>query len=202
MVDVKNNNSVRLTGSFERKANALSALHGGVEAPASQRWGSISLADMTTATVEIGIRRAAIPVLSGVGRSCGELTRKECELNVNMMTSADVQKLRDGLDRRAGGLLAVVCSPFLGLMQIHTDAEKRPAAVALVNTRISAQGPVRVKLRGLPELVRSVTWRALCAEAAELPVERLPGGAFVSVPEIGAWNAGYLDVSEAFLAER
>ena len=147
--------------------------------------------------VEIGIRRAAIPVLAGPGRSCGELTEKERTLNVNMMTSADVQKLRDELDRRAGGLPAVVCSPFLGLMQVHVDAENRLAAVALVNTRISAQGPVRVKLHGLPEGVRSVTWRALCADAEELPVERLPEGAFVAIPEIGAWSAGYIDFSSA-----
>ena len=143
---------------------------------------------------KIGIRRAAIPVLSGVGRNCGELTQAECALDVNAMTSAAVQKLRDELDRRAGGLPAVIRSPFLGLMQVHVDAQERLAAVALVNTRISAQGPVRVKLRGLPEHIRSVTWRVLCAEAEELPVERLQEEAFVSIPEIGAWNAGYIDV--------
>ena len=144
---------------------------------------------------QIGIRRAAIPVLAGPGRSCGELTARERALNVNMMTSVEVQKLRDDLDRRAGGLPAVVCSPFLGLMQVHVDAENRLAAVALVNTRISPQGPVRVKLRGLPESVRSVAWRALGVEAEGLPVERLPEGAFVSISEIGAWTAGYIDVS-------
>ena len=146
---------------------------------------------------QIGIRRAAIPVLAGPGRSCGELTEKECALNVNMMTSAEVQRLRDDLDRRAGGVPAVVCSPFLGLMQVHVDAENRLAAVALVNTRISAQGPVRVKLHGLTEGVRSVTWRALGAAAEELPVERLPEGTFASISEIGAWNAGYIDFSSA-----
>ena len=150
---------------------------------------------------QIGIRRAAIPVLAGLGRSCGELTEKECALNVNMMTSAEVQRLRDDLDRRAGGFPAVVCSPFLGLMQVHVDAENRLAAVALVNTRISAQGPVRVKLHGLTEGVRSVTWRALGAAAEELPVERLPEGTFASIPEIGAWNAGYIDFSSARIGD-
>ena len=143
--------------------------------------------------VEIGIRRAAIPVLAGPGRSCGELTEKERTLNVNMMTSADVQKLRDELDHRAGGLPAAVRSPFLGLMQIHVDSQNRLAAVALVNTRISAQGPVRVELRTVPEDVRTVTWQALCAEAEVLPVERLPEGTFVTIPLLGAWNAGYMD---------
>ena len=144
--------------------------------------------------VEIGIRRAAIPVLAGPGRSCGELTEKECALNVNMMTSAEVQKLRDDLDRRAGGLPAVVSSPFQGLMQVHVDAENRPVAVALVNTRISAQGPVRVELRRLPEDVRTVTWQALCRAPERLPIERTGNGVFVIIPEIGAWNGGYLDL--------
>ena len=143
---------------------------------------------------QIGIRRAAIPVLAGPGRSCGALTERECALNVNMMTSADVQKLRDELDRRAGGLPAVVCSPFLGLMQVHVDAESRLAAVALVNTRISTQGPVRVRLRALPQGVRFVVWQSLGCRREELPVERTEDGAFVTIPEIGAWDAGYLSV--------
>ena len=144
---------------------------------------------------KIGVRRAAIPVLSGVGRSCGELTQAECALDVNTMTSAAVQQRRDDLDRRAGRLPAVVRSPFLGLMQVHADAGNRPAAVALVNTRISAQGPVRVELRAVPEDVRTVTWQAICRGPETLPVERTAEGAFVSIPEIGAWNAGYLDLS-------
>lgn len=58
VVDVNNKNSVRLTGSFERTANALTVLHGGVEAPANQRWGSISLADNATANVGKGVTLA------------------------------------------------------------------------------------------------------------------------------------------------
>ena len=51
------------------------------------------------------------------------------------------------------------------------------------------------KLRGLPEGVRAVAWRALNADSETLPVERLSDGVCVSVPEIGAWNAGYIDFS-------
>ena len=141
---------------------------------------------------QIGIRRAAIPVLSGIGTSCGDLTAAECKLDLNTMTSADVQKLRDELDRRAGGLPAVVRSPFMGLMQIHVDAENRPVALALANLRISAQGPVRIRLRNLPETTDTLTWRAMCREPEKLPVERTAEGIFVNIPEIGAWNAGYL----------
>ena len=58
VVDVNNKNTVRLTGSFERTANDLTVLHGGVEAPVNQRWGSISLADKTTATVDADVTLA------------------------------------------------------------------------------------------------------------------------------------------------
>ena len=149
-----------------------------------------------TGAAQIGIRRAAIPVLSGVGRSFGELTKDECALNVNMMTTAAVQKLRDDLDRRAGGLPAVVRSPFAGLLQIHVDAENHPMAVAIVNTRITAQGPVRVELRRVREDVGTVVWRALCHTPENLPIERIGDGFFVTIPSVDAWSGGFLDLSE------
>ena len=140
----------------------------------------------------LGIRRAAIPILSGFGCSCGELTAEEQALEVNAMTSAEVQRLRDELDRRAGGLPAVVRSPFLGLLQLHADEDGRFGAAALVNTRISAQGPVRVEVRLSSPDVTSLVWHALGSEPVALPVERGEFGAWVTIPEIGAWNAGYL----------
>ena len=85
-------------------------------------------------------------------------------------------------------------TPFLGLMQVHVDAQDRLAALALVNTRISAQGPVRVSLHALPQDVRSVAWQALCRRREELPVERTETGVIVTIPEIGAWDAGCLSV--------
>lgn len=57
-----------------------------------------------------------------------------------------------------------------------------------------AQGPIRVKLRGLEDESRMVIWRELCADPIELEVERFSEGKFVTIPEIGAWNAGYLSV--------
>ena len=139
---------------------------------------------------KIGVRRAAIPVLAGVGRRVGTLTKAEGALNVNMMTSADVQKLRDDLDRRAGGLPAVVESPFLGLMQLHESADGGFRALALVNTRISEQGPVVVKLRRFQ--TGAATWHEMRRPPQGLPVERRGSDAFVTIPSVAAWNGGYL----------
>ena len=72
MVDVKNNNSVRLTGSFERKANAINVVQGGMQATVDQRWGAITLANKTTATVDKGITLACDAlVVAGVAKPNG-----------------------------------------------------------------------------------------------------------------------------------
>ena len=62
----------------------------------------------------IGVRNMAIPVVSGVGRIVGELTNEEIGKNANVMTSADVQKFRDALDRRGGSGQVAVHGTYAG----------------------------------------------------------------------------------------
>jgi hypothetical protein len=103
----------------------------------------------------------AIPVISGIGRSVGELTKDEVGKNANLLTSADVQKFRDELDRRVGGLPAVVKSPFMGLMQVHVDKDGALRSVALMNLRIAEQGPVRILLRNVPPSWKCFVWNEM-----------------------------------------
>ena len=140
----------------------------------------------------IGIRRAAIPVLAGPGRCVGTLTDEECKTRINRVTSAEVQALRDALDRRAGGLPAVIRSPFSGLFQIHVDAIGNLRSVALMNTRITEQGPVRIQLRNIPADWTAVDWNEMCRPPLRLTLERREGSVFVTIPSVGAWNGGYL----------
>ena len=111
------------------------------------------------------------------------------------MTSSQVQKMRDDLDSRAGGLQAVVKSPFMGLMQIHVDENDNLRCVALVNIRIADQGPVRLHLRKLPPSCKSVVWNEMCREPRSLELENVGGETFVTIPVVGAWNGGYLSPS-------
>ncbi|MGN0833739.1 MAG: hypothetical protein ACI4RD_08865 [Kiritimatiellia bacterium] len=141
---------------------------------------------------QLGIRRAAIPVLAGPGRSVGTLTSAEVKTDLNLMTSAAVQQLREELDRRGGGLPAVVCSPFKGLMQIHVDPSGQLRSVALLNLRIGDQGPVRIRLRQVPTDWQAVEWHELCRPAVRLAFEREGDETYVTVPCVGAWNGGYL----------
>lgn len=140
----------------------------------------------------IGVRRAAIPVLAGPGRSVGTLTDEECQMQINRMTSAEVQDLRDALDARAGGVPAVVRSPFSGLLQIHADANGNLRCVALMNTRITEQGPVRIQLRHMPADWTAVDWNEMCRPPLRLMLERREGSSFVTIPSVGAWSGGYL----------
>ena len=145
---------------------------------------------------KLGIRRIAIPVLAGPGRKVGALTNEEAtKTSVNKMTSAQVQKMRDDLDRRAGGLQAVVKSPFMGLMQIHADENDNLRSVALQNIRISDQGPVRLLLRKLPPSCKTMVWNEMCRKPLALELENVGGETFVTIPAVGAWNGGYLSPS-------
>ena len=141
---------------------------------------------------KIGVRNMAIPVISGIGRSVGELTEDEIGKNANTMTSSDVQKFRDALDARAGGLPAVVRSPFMGLMQVHVDRGGALRCVALMSLRIAEQGPVRILLRNVPPSWKGAVWNEMRRPRLRLDILREDGETFVVIPEIGAWNAGFL----------
>ena len=145
---------------------------------------------------QIGVRNMAIPVISGIGRSAGALTKDEIAKNANLMTSADVQKFRDGLDARAGGLPAVVKSPFMGLMQVHVDKGGELRSVALMNLRIGEQGPVRILLRGVPSAWKCVVWNEMRRDPVAIKLERTKNGTYATIPSVGAWNGGYLSGAE------
>ena len=141
---------------------------------------------------KIGVRNMAIPVVSGVGRRVGELTKEDIGKNANTLTSADVQKFRDELDARAGGLPAVVKSPFMGLMQVHVDGNGALRCVALMNLRIAGQGPVRILLRGVPQKWKGVVWNEMRRAPVRLELERVGGETYVTIPSVAAWNGGYI----------
>ena len=133
-----------------------------------------------------------VPVLPGVGRKLGDLTKDDLAMDIYTTGSADVQAKRDELDARAGGMPAVVESPFAGLVLPRVAADGSLRTVALMNTRIEAQGPVTLRLRGVPASVSQLTWSELRKSPVTLPVTREGDVVRVTVPEIAAWNAGYI----------
>ena len=131
-----------------------------------------------------------IPVLPGVGRDLGSLTKRDLALDVCSVGSAMVQAARD-----AHPAPAVLESPFVGLMVPRVTQKDALRSVALLNTRIDAQGPVTVRLRGVPAGAKAV-WRALRRPPRPLELSRDGETVRTTIPEIEAWNAGFVDIAE------
>ena len=91
-------------------------------------------------------------------------------------------------------MVAVVESPFVGLMIPHVTDEWQLKTVALLNVRIDSQGPIKLRLRGISADVTKAVWHELRRERVELPIQFDDGCVRVVIPEIGAWNGGYLEL--------
>lgn len=138
---------------------------------------------------------SGVPVLFGVGRSCGELTEEDLKLDRIIFTSKKVQEGRDMLDRRGKTLPARVVSPFVGLMLPRVSIKDGTLrTVALLNNRIDAQEQIELSLRGVPKGATAV-WREMRRSPVEVPLVREGEAVRATIPSIGAWNAGWLEMS-------
>ena len=139
---------------------------------------------------------AGVPVLSGVGKSYGEVRDEDVKgFKLGFMSSSSLLALRHRLDERAGGRLPVVIetpSVCLVVPQVLPCGTLR--SVMVENARIDVQQPLTLRLRGVPECVDRATWWALRGKAVELPVKRAGDDAFVTIPPLSAWNCGCLFV--------
>ena len=132
-------------------------------------------------------------MLFGPGKTLGTLSKDEIAFDRCRATSAEVQKLRDALDARAGGTPAVLESPFVGLMMPRVAADGSLRNVALLGLRLDEQGPVRLRLRGVPGNATHAVWREIRREPVAFSIHREGGICRVEVPSIGVWNGGFLE---------
>ena len=65
--------------------------------------------------------------------------------------------------------------------------------VALLGLRLDEQGPVRLRLRGVPENATHAVWREIRREPVALPIHREGGICRIEVPSIGVWNGGFIE---------
>ena len=138
----------------------------------------------------------AIPVLPGPGKEIGVLCAEDfVRADLKKTTSEQLQWLRELYDGR-GKSPVICCSPFIGLMVPRVDGLGRLRTVGLLNVRIDSQGPVRLRLPLLPEDVRTVSWYEMRGERVQLRVEREAGAAYVTIPKLAAWNAGFLSIKD------
>lgn len=158
------------------------------------------LADETAAELDVLYRFAlsGVPVLPGPGRAYGNLTHEDVDsFSIHGATSSALVDMRRRLDARTGGKLPVVVeTPTVALVIPRVTMDGTLRSVAFVNARIDVQMPAALQLRGVPEGVEFATWRALRTAPVVLPVARVGSDCLVRVPELSAWNCGWLDLSE------
>ena len=137
-----------------------------------------------------------VPILTGVGKAYGTLTKEDCALGpLGSTTSRMIMDLRRKLDARSGGRCPVLVEePTVGPILPCVSAEGMLKSVAMFNCRIDRQAPIRLRLRGVRTDVTEATWQAFRGERVKLVVTREGTEAFVTVPEISAWNCGWLKV--------
>lgn len=140
--------------------------------------------------------QSGVPVLFGPGKVLGALPAADVDFDRCKESSESVQKLRDMLDARAGGSPAVLESPFVGLMMPRVTADGELRNVALLGLRLDVQGPVRLRLRGVPQSAATAVWREIRREPVVLPVLREGGVCHVEIPSVGAWNGGYVEFND------
>jgi len=154
--------------------------------------------DATTATPEKLYRfaLAGVPVLPGPGKSCGAVTDADLSFEIDAMSTSEMLALRRRLDERACGKTPVVVeTPTVGLVMPRVADDGTLRSVALVNARIDAQKPVRIRLRGVPPKATSAVWHALRESPCPLRLEREGGDAIVTIPALSAWSCGWLGLS-------
>ena len=135
-----------------------------------------------------------IPVLPGLGNRLAELEAGDLKgVNLYHLPSSGIQSFREKIDGK-GTAPALCLSPFVGLVMPRVDGEGALRTLGLLNCRIDSQGAIRFALRSLPGGVDSAVWRELRKAPVRLKVERdADGSAFVEIPSISAWSAGFLE---------
>ncbi len=139
---------------------------------------------------------AGIPVVPGTGRTFGALTAEDAAIRISSCSSQDLLRRRAEADERAGGRLPVVVEdPSVGLVVPRVAPDGALRTVMMLNARIDAQKPARLRLRNLAlpgEAQNSAVWHAFGEKPVTIPVLREGADARVTIPPLQPWSAGWL----------
>jgi len=113
--------------------------------------------------------------------------------NGKASSSNRIRQLHRAADWAAGGKMPVVledAAQCVLVPRVTKDGVLR--SVMALNTTIDRQQPVRLRLRGVAPACTSAQWHALGEKPVSLPVDRHGADAFVRLPVLAPWNAGWL----------
>lgn len=143
-----------------------------------------------------------LPILPGLGTSWGTIDAERekfpsigavwGEYRSDLMTdfrrtpSAKLQAIRD---RVSGSAPLKLRSPFVGVVLPRVDADGKVRTVGLIGTRLDSQEDIAIQLDTPFE---AATWHELGEPLRTLELRPADGRKTVTVPSLGAWNAGYL----------
>lgn len=149
-------------------------------------------------------RLMGLPILPGLGRSWGEVSaereafpglgavwgdfRPDLLPSFEMTPSAKVQAVRDRLSASAP---LEVLSPFVGLVLPRVTDRGELRTIGLVGTRMDEQENVVIRIAAD---CKAVVWNEPGRPPLQLTVETSEGRRQVTIPAIGAWNVGYIDL--------
>ena len=150
-----------------------------------------------------------IPVLPGPGVSWGEVSaenenhvkavwdefRTDLMPDFRKVPSVGLQRVRDRVSSSAPLKL---CSPFVGVVLPRVDADGKVRTVGLVGTRLDPQEDIALQVETDSA---GAVWHELGVAAKTLEVRETDGHGRVTIPSLGAWNAGYLEFSRKDLRE-
>ena len=157
----------------------------------------LDVPDEVPADDALKLAQLGIPLVMGVGRTYGTITRTDCDVKeLGWTTSKMILDLRRQLDARTGGTCPVLVEdPMVGPVVPRVDKTGALRSVVLFNCRIDRQEPVRLRLRGVPGDVRTGTWQAFRGQPTAVPLTQEGDEALVTIPAVSAWNGGWLKLA-------
>lgn len=135
-----------------------------------------------------------VPVLTGPGKAYGKIARSDLVNDMCRLSSSDLLAIRRKMDMRSGGRLPVLVeTPSVGIVVPRVAPDGTLRSVAMLNARIDRQGPLRVRLRGVPQASAAV-WHEMRGKSAALDVSHEGADCVVEVPALSAWNWGWIEI--------
>jgi hypothetical protein len=111
------------------------------------------------------------------------------------ISSNRIRQFHRAADWASGGKMPVVledAAQCVLVPRVTKDGALR--SVMALNTTIDRQQPVRLRLRGVDPARTTAEWHALGEKPVSLPVDRDGADAFVTLPVLAPWNAGWLSM--------
>jgi hypothetical protein len=109
------------------------------------------------------------------------------------ISSNRIRQFHRAADWAAGGKMPVVLEDAAQCVLVPRVTQNGVLrSVMALNTTIDRQPPVRLRLRGVAPARTSAEWHALGEQPISLPVDHNGPDAFVTLPVLAPWNAGWL----------